>query len=234
MSARPHWAWILGSIALLGAPPPTGAGETREKPARAQDVPLGVNLIVNGGLEAPCPTLPPPDKKHFWDPKKRTTGYYRWPPGFTFYDRWKSGPVEIDEAVSLQGKRSFRLSPVLFGNNGFYIAANVRVPVAEGDTFNLSVYVRNRGKFPAYRSLGIQFRMADGKARTVAGHPPRHLDAADKWTRIDLTGDAPKGARWIDRVSFSTSNTPMAGACWWDAMSLVKLRSGKTAEPEVK
>jgi hypothetical protein len=215
-------AALAGALMLAVA----GRAADAPTPAAPEDVPLGVELLKNGDLEAPCPDAPPAADKAYWDRAKSEAGHYRWPPGFTFYDRAGSGPVEMDREVSLDGRSSLRLTVKLFGDNGFLFTQPVGLPARQGDTFRLRVYTRHDRPFPAYRSLNVSFRLADNKRANVPFNPPRSFSPVDEWGRIEVEAEAPKDAVALNEVSFKVSNTAMAGRCWWDAMSLIKVRAG--------
>ena len=205
-------------------------------PAPSPDsVPLGVNLLKNGSLEADAPAAPQIEKKAYWSPDKKGGGYFpNWPPAFHFHDRDGSGPVELDDSVSLDGRRSIRLTCVLFGNNGFYFVQNVETPAREGDVFHAAVFVRSESDATMYRSLTIQYRLANGKSESVSATFPKLPPGDSPWRALDLTSVAPKGTVALTGLSFKISNTPMFGRIWWDAMSLTKLAAAPppdVAEP---
>jgi hypothetical protein len=194
------------------------------------NVPLGVNLLKNGGVEAEAPSAPPAERKVYWNAEKKGGGYFpNWPPGFSFHDREGSGPVELDDAVSLDGRRSVRLTCILFGNNGFYFVQSVEVPAREGDVFHAGVFVRSESEATMYRSLTIQYRLASGKTETVAATFPKLPHGDSPWRALDLTSAAPAGTIAVAGVSFKISNTPMFGRIWWDAMTLRKVAAAPQA-----
>jgi len=214
---RLRWAfWV--ALAACGVPWAAG------KPV--VDAPMGVELLKNGGLEEAGPASPPADKKIYWNREKRGGGYYQWPPRFVFYDRLKSGPLAIDRDVSMNGVASMRLTPKLFGDNGFLFSQNVIRPAREGDVFRLRIYVRHSGPLPAYRSLGVRFRLKNNKLKTVTVQPARNFSADGVWKRIELVATAPADTKRIEQAYFKISNTSTLSRCWWDAMSLIKLRRG--------
>ena len=187
-------------------------------------VPLGVDLLKNGSIEADSPAAPQPDKKVYWNPEKKGGGYFpNWPLAFTFHDREGSGPVELDDAVSLHGRRSVRLTCALFGNNGFYFVQALDIPAREGDVFHAGVFLRSESDATMFRSLTIQYRTASGKTETVAATFPKLPPGDSPWRRLDLTSVAPPGTLALAAVSFKISNTPMFGRMWWDAFTLTKL-----------
>jgi len=182
-------------------------------------VPLGVELLPNGGLEAPCPAEPPADGSP-------------WPPGFQFFPRRDGGTVRLDREVSLDGGTAMRFEPQLLGDNGFSVSCRTDLPVRPGDQFHASLYVRVEGGFESYRSLGLAF-LVEGyegtKTELIAVRPPRVLPGSGDWRKVALTATAPPNARRLVSVSFKISNTPYFGRCWWDALSLTKV---KAAAPE--
>lgn len=199
-----------------------------------EDVPIGVELLANGGLEMPCPLDPPPDSKTFkhW--------HFLWPPCYNFYPRRNGGNIAIDPEVSLEGSNSLRLDPVFLGDNGFVLAHKASIPARAGDVFHASVYVRVEGGFASYWTLTVNFQIDTGageKTEGVTATPPRVLPGQDEWRKIELTAEAPPNAKGISSVAFKVSNTTVAGRCWWDAMSLRKLRGAeaeKTAPASAK
>ncbi len=217
---------LLSSILLALA---CAAGA--DAPKTPEDVPLGVNLLRNSGVEAEAPALPPAGKKVFWNRERTGGGYFpNWPPDFTYHEREGSGAVELVDDVSLEGRRSVRLTCALFGNNGFYFVQNVNVPARGGDVFHAAVYVRCEVEATMYRSLALQYRMASGKNEQANVTAPRLPEGDSPWKRIELTSVAPAGAVGVAAVSFKVSNTPMHGRVWWDSLTLVKLAAAPPPE----
>jgi hypothetical protein len=186
-----------------------------------EGVPLGVELLANGGLEAGSPAEPPADSQ-------------AWPPGYQFFPRRNGGTVVLDREVSIEGRSSMRLDPLLLGDSGFLCSHRAAIPARAGDVFHASIHVRVEGGFECYRSLTIEFQAqsADGsKLERVSVLPPRILPGRGDWRKIELTAAAPPNTRQVSAVAFKVSNTTMFGRCWWDALSLTKL---KAQEPDLR